>query len=102
MSKFPFIITSLLILTDSYFFVESSDLRIFGILFIYIIFLKIFKLKSKTTFLISLFLFVIVFIQFVFSNPSSYIDGSVAPPAERIAVWVFMLMLIGIFQKFKE
>lgn len=102
MRKFFYLITILLILGDIFLFTVSSDFRILGILFVYIFFVKALKLKSNVAFILSLFFLLLAYVQFIFSNQIIYINGSIAPDAEKTAVWVFLLMVVGIIQKWRE
>lgn len=91
----------LLILGDIFLFTVSSDVRLFGILILYIIFVKILKIKSSATFSLSLILLLFAYIQFIFSDPVIYATPGV-PIAEKTAVWVFLLFVAGIIQKYRE
>lgn len=101
---FYYALVFLLILGDIFLFRESSDIRIFGVLLIYGIFIKFLKLKSNTTLLFSLILLVLAYIEFIlFSNPAYFLNPETAPPAsERTAVWAFLLLVVGLIQKWKE
>lgn len=93
----------LLILGDVFLFTESSDIRIFGIILIYIFFIRVFKLKSNTTFIFSLVFLVFAYIQFIFSNTAYFLNpDTVAPPSEKTAVWAFLFLVIGIIQQWRE
>jgi len=103
MRKFSYFLILLLIFWDVFLFVRSSDIRIFAILLIYIFFIKILKLKSNTAFIFSLILLFLAYIQFLFSNPVVFANPGPTPPtSEKTAVWVFLLMVVGIIQKWRE
>ncbi len=73
---------------------DSLDFRIYGILFLYILSILFYRLSSKTTFRLSLILFGIMFLKFIFSGTSS--------ETEKAAVWIFFFLAIGIIQQFRE
>lgn len=101
MRKFSYIFILSLIFGDVFLFTLSSDLRILGILIIYAFFIKTFKLKSNAAFALSLILLVFAYVQFLFSNPIVFITPG-APVAEKTAVWVFLFLVVGIIQKWRE
>lgn len=101
MRKLSYLFILLLILWDVFLFAVSSDLRIFGILALYVFFVKTLRLKSNVTFALSLILLIFAYVQFIFSNPVLFITPG-TPIAEKTAVWVFLLMVVGIIQKWKE
>lgn len=93
----------LLILGDVFLFKESSDIRIFGLVFVYLFFLTFLKLKSKETFIFALAFLIEAYIQFLFSNRAYFLNpDTAAPPSERLAVWTFLFLVIGIIQKWRE
>ncbi len=91
----------LLILGDAIFFTISSDIRIFALLGFYLYLAKQFSLKSQTTFLFAFFLFVFTYISYIFTDPSAF-HRTTTPPAEKAAVWVFMFLVLGVIQKWRE
>lgn len=91
----------LLILGDVMFFTLSSDYRIFGILIIYIFLIRLLKLTSHTTFIFSFFLFLFTYIQFIFAKPVVFHQPEV-PAVEKTAVWLYLFLLIGVIQKWRE
>lgn len=97
---FYFFILSL-VLGDIFLFPVSSDIRIFSMLAVYAFFIKIFKLKSNVTFVLTLILLVLAYVQFIFSNPIVFITPGM-PVAEKTAVWVFLFLVVGIIQKWRE
>lgn len=82
------------ILIDILFIKGSSDIRMFGILGIYVISIFFYKLKSRLTFLFSLILLGVMFAGFILAGTSEN--------TEKAAVWLFFLLLIGIIQQWKE
>lgn len=90
-----------LICWDVFFFSVSSDIRIIGILAAYIYYYWRFKLKSRVTFLFSLVLFGLTYIQYILTDPALYHVPTV-PSAERFAVWLYLFLGIGVIQKWKE
>lgn len=101
MRKLSYFFILLLILGDIFLFTASSDLRILGVLILYVFLIKILKLKSNATFALSLILLILAYIQFLFSDPVVFITPG-APHAEKTAVWTFLFMVVGIIQKWRE
>lgn len=103
MRKLFYIFILLLIISDIVLFTLSSDIRIFGILFIYIFFVKLLKLKSNASFVFSLIFLVLAYSSFIFSDVTYFANpGPNIPFSEKAAVWTFLFMIIGIVQKWKE
>ena len=93
----------LLILGDVVLFQKNSDWRTFPILIFYIFCIIRFKISATTTFLICLALFVFMYIHFIFSDPKLYeTQYPLAPFGEKIAVWLYLFLLIGVVQKWRE
>ncbi len=90
-----------LILGDVFFFQISSDVRIFGILFVYIVLTKWLCWHSRTTFILALVLFLLSFILYLFTDPARF-HQVLIPPTERLAVWVYLYLVIGVIQKWRE
>lgn len=82
------------IFVDIFFVKTSSDIVIFGTLLLYGIFIKMFQIKSRRTFLLCLALLVAMFINFIFTGTSI--------PTEKGAVWLVLFMALGIFQQWRE
>ncbi len=92
-----------LILGDVLLFPKNSDLRTFPILFIYIYFIIRFKIQANTTFFISLVFFVLIYMQYIFSSPTAFASQyPVVPLGEKIAVWLYLFLAIGVIQKWRE
>lgn len=93
----------LLILADVIYFEKSSDLRTFPILIFYILMIKRFKLRANTTFFICLFLFFLIYVQYIFSSPATFeIQYPTVPFGEKLAVWLYLFLVIGVIQKWRE
>lgn len=90
-----------LILVDVFFYTISSDIRIFGILIIFRYVVKRFKLTSTTTFLFALVLLLLTYLEYVFSDPAVY-NQPVVPIPEKLAVWLYLFLVIGVIQKWME
>ena len=84
----------LLIVADIFFLKESSDFRIFTVLGIYIAAIFIYKLSSRFTFILSLFVLVFMYIEFLLTGTSEN--------TEKAAVWLFFLIGTGLVQQLKE
>lgn len=82
------------ILIDIFLLNKSSDLITFTILSFYVFFIKLFKIKSKQTFLLCIGLLIVMFINFLFTGPSI--------PAEKAAVWLVLFLTVGVIQQWKE
>lgn len=82
------------IFIDIFFVRTSSDIVIFGILLLYGIFIKMFQIKSRRTFLLCLALLTVMFIDFLFTGTSI--------STEKAAVWLVLFMALGIFQQWRE
>ncbi len=82
------------ILADILFLKKSSDLIIFSILFIYLFFMKILELKSKSTFLLCLVLLSTMFLGYLFTGTSAL--------TEKAAVWLVLFLIIGVIQQWRE
>lgn len=84
----------LAIIADILLIEGSLDIRIFGILGIYLISIFFYKLKSRLTFLFSLVLLGVIFISFILTKTSA--------STEKAAVWLFLFLLIGTVQQWRE
>ena len=82
------------IFADILFLETSSDFVIFSILILYVVFIKMFLLKSRLTFLISLALLIMMFFNYLFTGTSI--------STEKAAVWLVLFLGIGIIQQWKE
>ena len=82
------------IIADPLFITGNSDIRIFGILGLYITAVFFYKLKSGLTFVFGLVLLGIMYIEFLFTGTS--------PATEKAAVWLYLFLAIGIIQKLRE
>ncbi len=82
------------IFADIIFLNKSSDLIIFSVLILYSVAIKIFNLKSRLAFFISLFLLVMMF--------SSYLFSGTSVSTEKAAVWLILFLAIGIIQQWRE
>lgn len=96
---YPLLI-SFLVFFDVLFFSLSSDIRTFLIIFIHVVFIKFIKLRSVTTFVLSLIFLTVAYVQFIFLDPVIFINPSFSPStAERLSIWAFLFFLIGFFQQ---
>lgn len=93
-SKVLFVIIVLGINSDVFLFKGASDFRLFGVLGLYVISIRLFKLKSKITFLLCLFLLIAMYISFLVSGSSD--------TTEKIAVWFVLFLATGITQQWNE
>lgn len=87
-------IISLIVIADIFLIKESSDIRIFAILAVYIASILFYRLKSKFTFLLCFLILASMYVEFVISGTS---EGT-----EKAAVWLFFFLAIGIIQNLRE
>lgn len=104
MSKLFYILsTFIIIVLEVLIFRESSDLRIFTILTLYLFLISIKKITANMTIVLSMMLIFYSFILFIFTNFVEFINpGQISPFSERVAVFVYLFLVIAVFQKFKE
>ncbi len=82
------------IIADTLLIKGNSDLRIFGILGLYVAAISFYKLKSRLTFLLGLVLLGVMLVEFIFTGTSE--------STEKAAVWLVFFLLIGIIQQWRE
>ena len=92
--KIAFTAIVLGIVADVFFFTESSDIRLFGILGFYILSILLFKFKSRITFLICFCFLLAMYVGFLFSGASIV--------TEKFAVWFVLFLTTGIVQQWNE
>ena len=90
-----------LIAGDVFFFQVSSDARIFTLLLLYIVLMKRLQWRSHTTFIVTLVLFLSSFLLYVFTDPAKF-HQPLIPATERLAVWLYLFLVIGVIQKWRE
>ncbi len=82
------------IFTDILFIKTNSDFVIFSVLLFCVIFIKIFKINSKLTFLFCLGLLVLMSVDYFFTQASI--------STEKAAVWLILFLVVGVIQGWKE
>lgn len=82
------------VFADILFLDKSSDLIIFGIVILYSVFIKMFQIKSKLTFLLCLTLLFTMFINYLFTETSEL--------TEKSAVWFVLFLIVGVIQQWRE
>lgn len=93
----------LLILGDVLLFQTNSDWRVFPILIFYIFLIIRHKITANTTFLICLVLFLFMYVHYIFSPPEVFNSQYPFPPfGEKIAVWLYLFLVIGVIQRLRE
>ncbi|MBI2430647.1 MAG: hypothetical protein HYV39_01380 [Candidatus Levybacteria bacterium] len=93
----------LLILGDALFFQQNSDWRTFPILIFYIFLIIRYKITATTTFLICLVLFLFMYVHYIFSDPKVFATQyPFAPFGEKMAEWLYLFLVIGVIQKWRE
>lgn len=93
----------LFILWDTLLFQEKSDWRYFGIIIFYIFLIIRFKFTANTTFFICLVLFLFMYVHYITSSPEKF--NSQLPPApfgEKVAEWLYLFLVIGMIQRWRE
>lgn len=98
-----FIPIILLMLGDALLFEKNSDWRTFPIIIFYIFMIIRCKIKANATFFICLFLFFLIYIPYIFSSPLTFESQyPVVPFGEKMAVWLYLFLVIGVIQKWRE
>lgn len=82
------------IIVDVVFFVKSNDAVIFLIVGIYILAIKQCKVRAQQTFSFCILMLIIMYIQLILTKTSEN--------TEKSAVWLFIMIIIGISQKLRE
>jgi hypothetical protein len=80
------------VLADIFFFDLPSDIRYVIILVIWTYIIRKHELKSETTYMLALSIFVLTFTLFVINRNSAYVENA--------TVWVFLTLLFGLVQQF--
>lgn len=93
----------LLILGDALFFQQNSDWRTFPVLLFYIFVTYRYKISANATFLFCLMLFLFMYVHYIFSPPKLFESQyPLAPFGEKIAVWLYLFLVIGVIQRWRE
>lgn len=82
------------VLADIYLSPTTSDITFFSIIMLFVISAYFYKLKSKVSFAVCLVLLFLMYGSFLISGTSDI--------TEKIAVWLFIFMLVGIIQQWLE
>ena len=85
---------SFMVLVDIFMIPRMSDVRTYGTLFLYAIDTWVIERKSKTTFIGCLALLLLMYVLYLFTGTSEQ--------TEKVAVWLFLLLLIGVVQIWNE
>lgn len=72
----------------------NSDMSLLLLCALWILAIKLFNFRSATTFKVTLAFLVTLFFLFLISPDQK--------PIERVATWIFLFLLLGIFQQYKE
>lgn len=91
-----FVILFGLIAYDIFISSTNSDIKFYGITLLYFITALFYRLKSSITFTVCLVLLILMFVFFILSGPAGP-----SVQTEKIAVWLFLFMLVGIIQQWK-
>lgn len=92
----PWVLLSifLAVLLDIFVVVGQSDLRFYGVIFLYLFSAYIYKFSSKITFSFCLVVLLIIYIRYLFFGPDL--------KTEEASVWWVLFFTVGVLQKFKE
>lgn len=71
-----------------------SDIRLFLLLFLWLLIIHLFSFKSTATFKVALGFLAVLFFIFLFARNN--------PSLDRLSTWVYFFLLIGIIQQFRE
>lgn len=82
------------IFADAFFIKASLDIITFGTLLLYGIFINIYQIKSKTTFLLCLAILIAMSIDYLLTGASV--------STEKAAVWFILFLVVGVIQQWKE
>lgn len=83
-----------LVLADIFMIPGSSDVRTYGLLLAYVVDSAVVKRTSKVTFLGCLALLMLMYVAYLFTGTSVQ--------TEKAAVWLFLLLVVGVVQLWKE
>ncbi len=83
-----------LVIVDALLLKAKSDLIIFSLIGIYVCFIKVYKLKSRSAFIFCLVLLLLMYIYFLLTGPGLH--------TEKTAVWLILFMIVGIIQQWRE
>lgn len=72
----------------------SSDIITFGLLILFILGIIFLKFTSRLTFFITLTMAIIMSISYIFMGTTVI--------TEKAAVWLFLFLLVGVFQQWRE
>jgi hypothetical protein len=82
------------VLVDLFVFEDPSDIRYLLLVVVWLVGTKMYRYSSRMTFMVCLGLVGVMFVFFV-GDPESKI-------AERAAVWLYLMMLVGLLQQVWE
>ncbi len=83
-----------LLARDIFVLSSQSDVKYFGITILFYIIALFYGWKSRFTFIICLLLLLIMYVKFLQTGPSI--------TTEKTAVWLFLFMVVGMLQQWKE
>lgn len=92
-----------LIFGDALLFERNSDWRTFPILIFYIFLIVRYKITANTTFFICLLFFLFMYVHYISSSPVVFkAQYPLTPFGEKIAVWLYLFLVIGVIQRWRE
>ncbi len=88
---FAIFIVYAIILFNTIFVDQASDLIFFGVLLLFIVVINVCKTKSNMTFILCLVLLCVMYVQFIFLGTTD--------KTEKTGVWLFLILCVGIVQQ---
>lgn len=82
------------LLADLFYFKVGSDFRLFPLLVLWILVLRIYRFRSDMTFKLALLFLSLLFVSFIVKR-ESFIN-------ERISTWIYVILVLGVVQQFLE
>lgn len=82
------------VMSDLFLFKTNFDLRLFILIGLWLFIVKVYRLKSDSTFKLALVFLILLFIFFIFDYESF--------TTERIAVWIYLILAVGVIQQLFE
>lgn len=88
------VVFTLFIIFDSVIISTRTDITLFSFLALYVLGISLLKITSKATFFISLFCAVIMSLAYIVSGTSVI--------TEKASVWLYLFLIVGIVQLWRE
>lgn len=82
------------VLTDVFYLKFSYDTFLFTFILLWILIIKLYRFKSSVTFKVILIYLLLLLMLFIAVPNQSF--------SERLTVWIYLLLIVGIFQQWRE